>query len=337
MNNLPPEGPEGDILSQSEVERLLTQVQAAETAATVLKPGGVKARFKHEDIQPYDFRQPAFLSSGELRRIRLRHEEFIRSLAAHLSIYLRLEIGLQMSKLQTLSFQKYAEGLPSPTHLTLFKVEPLRGVCLLDMSPRLGLSIVDRLLGGTAHSITFNGDLSEIEIALLDQVALLILNEWCQLWQKVENPRPILLGHENSGRFLNTSPHDSILLILSMEVRLGDCVEQMQLAFPFLTIEPLMKQAALGGETDRAAAAQPRSSKWNPSLDDVRIRVDTEWQGVELKAGQLAALKRGDVLLLDPDCFDRVEVRFEQRPKFHGRLGVSGNRLAVELTSPIQH
>jgi flagellar motor switch protein FliM len=338
MSGISPDSPEAEVLSQSEVERLLTQVHAAETYATVLKPGGFQARFKHEDVQPYDFRQPAFLTSGELRKIRLRHEEFIRSLAAHLSIYLRLEINLQMSKLQTLSYQKYAEGLPNPTHLTMFKVEPLKGVCLLDMSPRLGLTIVDRLLGGTAHSVTANGDLSEIETALLDQVALIILNEWCQLWQKVENPHPILLGHENSGRFLNTSPHDSVLLILSMEVRLGDCVEQMQLAFPFLTIDPLIRQAAYGGDPDRATdAAQLRAPLWNQNLDDVRIRINTEWHGLELSEGELAALKCGDVLMLDPNCIDRVEVRFEQRPKFHGRLGTSGNRLAVELTSPLEN
>ena len=336
MSGTNPNTPEGEVLSQSEVERLLTQVQVAETAATVLKPGGLKARFKHEDIQPYDFRQPAFLTSSELRRIRIRHEEFIRSLAAHLSTYLRLEINLQMSKLQTLSYQKYAEGLPSPTHLTMFKVEPLKGVCLLDLSPRLGLTIVDRLLGGAAHSVTSNGDLSEIEIALLDQVALIILKEWCQLWQNVENPQPVLLGHENSGRFLSTSPHDSILLILSMEVRLGDCVEQMQLAFPFLTIESLIRQSGYGGDAGRASsAAQPRPPQWNPNFDEVRVRIDTESHGLELSAGQLAALKCGDVLMLDAGSLDRVEVRLEQRPKFHGRLGTSGNRLAVEITSPV--
>jgi flagellar motor switch protein FliM len=338
MSNTSQKGQEGEVLSQSEVERLLTQVHAAETATTVLKPGGIKARLKHEEIQPYDFRQPAFLTSSELRKIRLRHEEFIRSLAAHLAIYLRLELSLQMSKLQTLSYQKYAENLPSPTHLTLFKVEPLKGVCLLDMSPRLGLTIVDRLLGGTAHSVTSNGDLSDIETALLDQVALIILNEWCQLWQNVENPHPILLGHENSGRFLNTSPHDSVLLILSMEVRLGDCVEQMQLAFPFLTIDPLIRQAAYGGDANRpSGATQPPLPRWNPTLDDVCIRVNADWHGVELSTGELASLKCGDVLMLDPSCFDRVEVRFVQQPKFHGRLGTSGNHLAVELTSPVEN
>ena len=328
---------EGEVLSQSEVERLLNQVQAAANEATVLKSGGVKIQSRLEEIQPYDFRQPAFLSSGELRKIRLRHEEYLRSLAAHLSIYLRMEVSLQMSKLQTLSYQKYAEALPNPTHLTLFKVEPLKGICLLDMSPRLGLTIVDRLLGGAAHSVTFSGEMSEIEIALLDQVALIILNEWCQLWQKVETARPILLGHENSGRFLNTSPHDSVLLILSMEARLGDCIEQMQLAFPFLTIEPLIRLAALEGDGEhREEGTQRPGAQWNAALDEVRIRVNTEWHGLELSAGQLANLKCGDVLMLDAGCFDRVHVLFEEQAKFNGRLGTTGNHRAVEILSVAQ-
>jgi flagellar motor switch protein FliM len=328
---------EGEVLSQSEVERLLNQVQASANEATVLKSGGVKTQSRLEEIQPYDFRQPAFLSSGELRKIRLRHEEYLRALAAHLSIYLRMEVSLQMSKLQTLSYQKYAEALPNPTHLNLFKVEPLKGICLLDMTPRLGLTIVDRLLGGAAHSVTFSGEMSEIEIALLDQVALIILNEWCQLWQKVETARPVLLGHENSGRFLNTSPHDSILLILSMEARLGDCIEQMQLAFPFLTIEPLIRLAALEGDGDHQADSGRRADpQWNAALDEVRIRVNTEWRGLELSAGQLANLKCGDVLMLDADCFDHVHVLFEEQAKFNGRLGTTGNHRAVELLSPAQ-
>jgi flagellar motor switch protein FliM len=323
----------GEVLSQSEVERLLTQVQAEETSATVVGQDGHKERLKQEEVQPFDFRQPAFLTGGELRKIRLRHEEFIRSMAARLSIYLRLEVVVQMSKLQTISYQKYAEGLPNPSHLTLFKVEPLKGVCLLDMSPRLGLTIVDRLLGGPAHSVASNGELSEIETALLDQVEQIILNEWCQLWPKTENARPVLLSHENSGRFLNSSPHDSVMLILSMEVRLGDCVEQMQLAFPFHTIEPLVRQPASDGGSPGGKAVRP---PWNPTLDEVPVRINTQWQGLELTAAALSTLKRGDVLMLEQSCFEHVEVRLEQLPKFYGRLGTSGDQWAVELTEVVR-
>lgn len=337
MADNPPGNDSGSVLSQSEIERLLSQVQAEDTATTVIKTGGLKSRFKQEDVQTYDFRQPAFLTSGELRKLRIRHEGFIRTLAAHLSVYLRLEVTIQMSKLQTLSYQKYIEGLPSPTHLTLFKVEPLNGVCLLDMAPRLGLTIVDRLLGGPAHSVNFAGELSEIETALLDQVSLLILNEWCQLWQKTDSARPVLLGHESNSRFLTSSPHGCIMLILAMEARLGDCTERLEMAFPFHTIEPLVRQPATGAEADASAAAtRPVRSFWSPNLAEVGVQINTEWHGLEMSAGDLSRLKCGDVLMLGENCFDRVEVRLEQRPKFHGRLGTTGDGWAVELTENVK-
>ncbi len=337
MNGNSPGDNQGEVLSQSEIERLLSQVQAEDTATTVVKSGGVKTRFKNEEVQSYDFRQPAFLTSGELRKIRIRHEEFIRTLAAHLSIYLRLEFTIQMSKLQTLSFQKYAERLPSPTHLTLFKVEPLKGVCLLDVAPRLGLTIVDRLLGGPAHSVSFSGELSEIETALLDQVAQLILNEWCHLWQKIENVRPVLLGHENNGRFLTSSAHDCTMLVMSMEARLGDCTEQIELAFPFHTIEPLVRLCDAGGEVvPREVSAPSGRLQWNPALDDVSVRLNTAWHGLEMSARELTQLKCGDVLMLEENCFDRVEIRLERQPKFLGRLGRTGDTWAVELTENVK-
>ena len=69
----------------------------------------------------------------------MRHEDFISALATRLSIHLGLEVGLQMSKLEALPFQKFAEVLPNPTYVTLLKLRPLAGICLLDIPAAAGL------------------------------------------------------------------------------------------------------------------------------------------------------------------------------------------------------
>lgn len=327
-----PAGP-GDVLSQSEVERLLAQVAEQENSITVVKEGEGKETKDKDSIQPYDFRHPVFLSPTELRRLRIRHEDFIRALAARLSIYLRLEFSLQMSKLQTVTYQKFAEGLPNPTHLSLFKVEPLRGVGILDIHPRLGLTIVDRLLGGPAHSITADHDFSEIEMALLDQAVNLILAEWCHHWASVEELRPTLLGHENNGQFLQTAPHDTIMLVLSMEAKIGDCLEQMQIALPCFTLEPLIRK--LGHITDAAVEAElpVTSLKWNRNFDEVPVPVTAMWDDLVLTARDVANLKAGDVLPLDPKCVQRVKLRLADMSKFEGNLGTTGGKWAVAVTN----
>jgi flagellar motor switch protein FliM len=326
-------GAQAEVLSQSDVERLLQQVQEQENTTLVVAAAGKRERHKQENIQPYDFRQPAFLAPGELRKLRLRHEEFIRSLAARLSIYLRLEFSLQMSKLQTISYQKFAEGLGSPTHLTLFKAEPLKGICLLDIPPRLGLAIVDRLLGGAAQSYNTSRELTEIETALLDRAVQIILNEWCNHWQVFQDLRPALLGHENNGRFLQTAPHDTVMLCLSMETRVGDCMEQMQLAFPHYTLEPIVKHLAALGAAEREfpSTNAPTQVRWNPEMDDVAVTVTADWNGLQLTARELAALKPGDTVLLDPELAGQVRVRIAAAPKFQGRLGTRAGKWAVEL------
>ena len=84
--------------------------------------------------------------------------------------------------------------------------------------------------------------LTEIEIALIEDVVRIILDEWCGQWKAEQELRPLIIGHENNGRFLQTSPKDAIVLALTLECSFGDCSEQIQLGVPYYTIEPVVKK-----------------------------------------------------------------------------------------------
>lgn len=339
MATTDPASTDKEVLSQAEVERLLAQVAEQESSSVVHQSDGAKKSQPKDTIQPYDFRCPVFLSANELRKLRVQHETFIHSLAARLSIYLRLEFGLQMSQLQTLTYQKFVDSLSNPCHLTLFKVEPLRGICILEVNPRLGLTMIDRLMGGPGHSVTVNRDLSEIEMALLDQAVHLIVSEWSNHWAKIQELRPVLLGHENTGRFLQTSQPDAVMLALSMEARMGDCVEQIQIGFPYTTLEPLIRGLSLKLNANSEESATPAGvtkPKWKRDYDDVRIPVAADWSGLTLTARELTNLKVGDVIPLPPEFSTRVRLRLAKAAKFYGRLGTSDAKWAVELTDAIR-
>ena len=301
---------------------------------SMLTHHGVRENRKAGTIRSYDFRQSGFLAPSELRRIRLRHEQFVRSLAARLAIFLRLEFTVQLAKLQIVGYLKFTEGLPNPTHITLFKIDPLKGVGLLVIPPRLGLSLVDRMLGGPGKMPETARELSEIEVALVDQVSTLLVNEWCAHWPEMRELRPAYLGHENNSRFLQTATPEAAMLIITLNSGLGDQLEPIQLAFPYMTVEPLMRLLAPAGlpenEVIAAAALQP---KWNPEFNDVRVPVVAEWQGLKVSANDIAHLKEGNVLMLDPQCAAQVQLNFNQVPKFAGRPGTRAGNWAVELTN----
>jgi len=119
----------------------------------------------------------ALLSPRQMRQLQLHHEEFAGALAARLSLFLRAEMSLALAGIQALPYQRMTESWPDPAHLTLFKTEPLRGVSILQIPTPLGLSIVDRLMGGSGQSCPAGQEMGAIENALLEQVAQLVAAE----------------------------------------------------------------------------------------------------------------------------------------------------------------
>ena len=113
------------------VEDLPPPVASASSApaAQVLRSNGQRVSAGEKlTVAAYDFRQPLFLSEQELARLRLAQEDFIRYLSARLSLFLRMELSLQLESLTLLPFVKFTAALANPTPLTLFKAEPLLGV-----------------------------------------------------------------------------------------------------------------------------------------------------------------------------------------------------------------
>jgi len=287
------------------------------------------------DIRSHDFRQSGFLAASELRRIRQRHEQFVRSLAARMAMFLRLEFTLQLTKVHIESYQKFTDRLTNPSYITLFKTEPLKGAGLLVIPPRFALTLVDRLLGGPGEMPADNRDLTDIEIALSDQAATLMLAEWCNHWPEMRDLHPTILGHENNSKFLQTSPPDTAMLVLNMQADIGEQAESFQIIFPYATVEPLMRLINPSLPGADAAPARNRPPRWNAEFDEVKVPLTAEWQGLKVSAGEISRLMPGDVLSLDPACAAQVLIRLGNIPKFFGRPGTSDAKWAVQLTAAI--
>ncbi len=322
------------MLDQSEIDRLIAQsIESQEPKTTV--HGGKVSSAEPPKIEQYDFRNPAFLSEGELRRLRLLHEDFIRYLSARLSLFLRMEFGLKMARLTTVTYSKFCESLPSPTHLSLFKIEPLVGVGILDINPRLALTIADRLLGGRGHSVKAERYLTEIEIALIEDVILLLLEEWCAQWKTDQELRPVIIGHENNGRFLQTSPKDAIVLALTLESNFGDCSEQIQIGVPYYTIEPVVKRMQARRQKDTAVTTTVKRAEWQAVYDRIVVPVRAEWNAVELSVREISSLRVGDVIEMPASICHDTRLLLSGEAKFIGTVGLDTDRVAIQVTRKV--
>lgn len=328
-DNLP-----SDVLDQSEIDKLLSEA-AAPARQQIFRADGKRVEGDPPKIETYDFRNPVFLTEVELRRLRLLHEDFIRYLTARLSLFLRMEFALKMAKLTTLTYAKFTDSLPNPTHLCLFKAEPMLGVCILDVNPRLALTLVDRMLGGRGHSVKLERYLTEIEIALLEDIIMIILEEWCQQWKHEKELHPQVVGHENNGRFLQTSPKDAIMLALTLEANFGDCSEQIQIGVPYYTIEPMVRAMQARRQKDSTPGNVSLKAEWKPIYEHITIPARAEWSAFELSLREIAALRVGDVIEMPPQIIDETQVALNGTPKFVGTVGLDEDHVAVKLTKKL--
>lgn len=331
------QNPDPQTLDQSEIDKLLAGKPDGERQQHLfIKADGSRSKSGYTaKVESYDFRNPVFLSEIDLRRLRQLHEDFIRFLSARLSLFLRMEFSLKMAKLSTQSYVEFTGSLPSLTHLCLFKAEPLVGVGVLEMNPRLALTIVDRLLGGRGHSVNAERYLTEIEIGLLEGIATIVLEEWCRQWKSEQELHPTIVGHENSGQFLRTASRDAIFLTLRLDATFGDCAGQIQVGIPFYTIEPMVKRMQAKRLKDTSLGISRKEATWQKSYERINVPVRAQWNAFELTLREITSLRVGDVIEMPADLFQHTRLLLNGMPKFVGAVGIDDNRVAVQITTKL--
>jgi flagellar motor switch protein FliM len=308
-------------------------MSAAATIASAQAPSAVAATGR--DVR-HQLKLPTngLVGSYELGALRRRHMELATTLRRRLSAFMRSEVTVEFGGLECMTQKQWIEGLAMPSHLTLFKIEPLRGMFLLEIPPVFGLTIVDRLMGGPGQVPPSQVRLSEIETALLDEVVQISMEEWTRMWNNADPMRPSLLGHEMDVRALLYLAHDSPLLDVLYNVQVGACQGHFHLGIPYPALAPLIR--LLGRKGDSLSAVAPARPQWNAFFDDMRMRMRVCLEGVKLPARALADLKPGDVLPLDPDWTRQATVKLANQPLFRASIGASGGKRAVELTELLE-
>jgi flagellar motor switch protein FliM len=317
-----------EMIPPSDIEGLTAQigVSSVKSAPPVKKEGS----------PPLVFRRLSAFSTNELRKLRARQEEFIRSLAARLSGHLRLEVGLTITQLESMPFGKWLDAVSNPTYLSLLKLEPLKGICLLEIPPQLGLSIVDRELGGAGVSIDENRALTEIESRILSRVVEMSFSEWCQSWSDLLELRPALIGHESNGAFVQNISADTVMLVLSIEMQMGEVTKQIHFGFPHLGLEPLIQKLDADAGKQPKAKPAPTSPKWNRLLDDVNIKITADLPVLKITTRELANMKAGDVIPLDPEILQNLHVSLAKKQKFLASAGRCESHWAARITKVLE-
>ena len=151
----------GEILSQSEIDALLSAISTGEMDAEELKKEEVEKK-----VKVYDFKRALRFSKDQIRSLTRIHENFARLLTTYFSAQLRTYVQISVASADQIPYEEFIRSIPNMTILNVFEVPPLDGRIIMEVNPNIAYAMMDRVLGGKGISVNKVESLTEIEIRL---------------------------------------------------------------------------------------------------------------------------------------------------------------------------
>lgn len=318
-----------EILSQEEIDALLNAISSGEVNEDDFSPVG-----EQKKVKIYDFRRPDKFSKDQIRTLNMMHETFARLATTGLSAQLRALVTMHVGGVDQLTYEEFIRAIPNPTMLAIINMDPLKGSAILEIDPSISFTIIDRLFGGKGEASKLNRELSDIEQSVMENIIVRILGNLRESWSTVIDLRPRLGTIETNPQFAQVVAPTDMVVLITLETKVGDVEGMTNLCIPYITIEPIINKLSAqywyssvrrGDTAENKAIIQER-------LDQVQIPLVCEVGSVSIALQDLMSLSSGDVVKLDnTPTKSEMTVKIGERSKFKATPGKMGNRLAIQI------
>jgi len=321
----------GDVLSQSEIDALLAQLagsDAEDVIESTTAKGEVEARL-------YDFAHPSKFSKEQLRTLENIFENFSRTVSSFLTGYLRTAVHLEVASSEQLLYKDFNLSLMNPVILAMTEWSPLKGTVIMELSNKMGFSIIDRILGGPGLDLKVMRDFSEIETILLERVLSQIMSHLSEAWETVINIKPRLERLETNSQFAQImSPNDMVALVV-IRIKVGSAEGNLNFCLPHLVLEPIMDKlkTSFWFNTHDAEDREEYRIKVEEELEKAKVPVSAVIGKTNIMVNDFVSLQRGDVLKLDSYVNSDLEIMVGNLLKFYAKPGMFRGKYAFQIST----
>lgn len=322
-----------DVLSQNEIDALLTALSSGEMDAEELKKEETEKK-----VRSYDFKRAVRFSKDHIRSLTRIHENFARYLTTYFSAQLRTFVQINVVQVEQLPYDEFIRSIPKMTILNIFEAEPLEGRMVLEVHPNVAFSMVDRLLGGHGTSPAKINALTEIETIVMERMFSRAFESLREAWKTVMDISPRLEALETNPQFMQiVSPNETIALI-SLSTKIGDTTGMINLCLPHVVIEPIMSKLSVHHWfiSQKKTKAKEEIEALRERIHLAKLPVIAELGESKISIQEFLNLGIGDVITLNNPVNESLKIRVGDRVKFHGSPGEIGNKLAIRITDSVE-
>ena len=323
-----------EVLSQDEIDQLLSAISSGE-----VEPQEVQQATDQKKIKIYDFKRPDKFSKDQMRTISMMHETFSRLTTTALSAQLRSLVQVHVASMDQLTYEEFIRSIPNPTTLAQINMDPLKGSAILEIDPAITYAIIDRLFGGQGEGAKYSRELTEIEQSVMENIIVRILGNMREAWTTVIDLRPRLGQMETNPQFSQIVPPSEMVVLITLETKVGEVEGMMNLCIPYLTIEPIISKlsAQYWYSSSRRSATTENLAVLRDRLSNVEIDMVAEIGSMNLAIRDVLNISPGDVIrLADTRVGDPMVIKVGNRRKFLCRPGVVGNKIAVKVIKKLE-
>ena len=314
-----------EILSQEEVDALLKGIQEVDVETEKgVEPSGVKS---------YDFTGQEKIVRGRMPTLDIANERLARNFRLSLSAAIRRMVDITNVNVTITKFYDFMRGVPFPSSINIFKMEPLRGFGLLVFDAQMIFSLIEFFFGGTGKTYykPEGREFTPIEQKIIYKVVMMFFDDMEEAWRAIYPMKPLYVRAEMNPQFVNiVTPVDVVIKVeFVLEVEGKQC--KAYLCIPYGTVEPIKEKLYSAFSADRDELDMKWLDRLKDRLKEIPVTITGELGKVKLDVSRVVDLKVDNLIMLDRRVDEDIDILVEGSRKFTGKFGIYRGAMAVKV------
>lgn len=323
----------GEVLSQNEIDALLSAISTGEMDADELKKETAEKK-----VKVYDFKRALRFSKDQIRSLTRIHENFARILTTFFSAQLRTYVQITVASADQIPYEEFIRSIPKMTILNVFEVPPLEGRILMEVNPNIAYAMMDRMMGGKGTSINKVESLTEIETKIMSNMFERSFENFREAWETIAEIDPMLADFEVNPQFLQMVSPNETVVVISLNTTIGETTGMINICIPHVVLEPIIPRLSVHYymQTDKKERAPQEIAVLEKRLKKADIPISIQLGNSDISIQDFLMLEVGDVIELNQQIDKPLTIHVGGIPKFIGQPGITNKKIAVQVLETLK-
>ncbi len=322
-----------EVLSQNEIDELFKALNTGEVSVSEMQDAK-----EQKGVKVYDFTRPSKFSKEQLRTLEIIFESYSRAISTYLSGSLRTMVTTEVMNAEAVTYSEFSNSLMTPDILAVTDFRPLKGAILLELSPNMGYTIIDRVLGGSGRGLDQIREFTDIEKGILEKIFIQFVHLLIEPWKNVVELDPILEKIETNSQVVQIISPNEIIALVTLNINVGNVGGMMNICIPHIVIESIMdKLNTKFWFSQKEQELGPSYEEYiEKMIEKSRVPIRTVLGSTRITVREFLELSTSDIIKLDKSIDSELDIYVGNILKFKGTPGEYKNKTAVKINHVIQ-